>query len=153
MEFFSALNGKRVWLSSDRVCVGPPSGEGGDPGRLVNGKMKVFARLLLMSTKNYVLKHDFARNGHFELPQSCQNWRPNIPATNHCLLGFPTQTTSARHMWTHPYSPGKPLTLTFTLPPHTTSENPLKAISKMRLWNYNRNIHVSSLATWPLSLV
>ena len=45
-------------------------------------------------------------------------------------------------MWTHPYYLGQPLTLTFSLPPHMATDNPLKAVSKIRLWNYNKNIHV-----------
>ncbi len=56
-----------------------------------------------------------------------------------------TKTTNCKHMWTHPFtrSPSHPLTLTFTLPPHIGTENPLRALSKMYVWNYNRNIHVS----------
>ena len=53
------------------------------------------------------------------------------------------QTTNSRHMWTHPIPPSYPLTLTFTLPPHIVTADPLTAVSRIRVWNYNRNMHVS----------
>ena len=46
-------------------------------------------------------------------------------------------------MWTHPVPLSYPLTLTFTLPPHIVTAGPLMAVSQMRVWNYNRNMHVS----------
>lgn len=41
MEFFSSLEGRRVWLSSNRVRLESSAEESGEIGRLVNGKMKV----------------------------------------------------------------------------------------------------------------
>ena len=50
VEFFSSLDGKRVWLASNRVRVeGEMDGGEGDTGRIVNGKMKVQCSISFIS--------------------------------------------------------------------------------------------------------
>lgn len=90
VEFYSAVDGRQIWLDGSQVHVDASQrreGGGGKPGgseKLVNGMSK---------------------------------------------------TADVKHMWTHPYSQGDTLTLTFTLPPHPPP-------AKFKVWNYNGAICV-----------
>ena len=52
------------------------------------------------------------------------------------LVNGKAKTADVKQMWTHPYSHGDTLIITFTLPTHVLP------LSKIKVWNYNGIVHV-----------